>query len=72
MALLLQPPIPNDEEFIKPFSRATATYENLSQIFYTPQERKYGLQYSHIYYVRLNNMKPCLEKAAKRKWGKCY
>lgn len=69
---LLHPPIPQDEDFIKPFTRATATYENLSQIFRTPQERKYGLQYSHLYYVRLNIMKPRLEEAAKRKWGKCY
>lgn len=67
--LLLSCPQPADETFTKDLVRATCSYEDLSRSFRVPVERKYGVQYSHIYYYRLQRMRKRLVAAAERKWG---
>ena len=69
MDVLLHPPKPNDEIFDKPHKRVHSSYTNLSQRFKVPQERRYHVQYSHIYFLRLSKMKSRLIQAAKRRWG---
>lgn len=66
---LLSAPKPEDEEFVEGLPRESCRYENLSERFRTPAQRKYGLQYSHIYFVRLTKMKRLLVDAAKQRWG---
>ena len=66
---LLSVPRPEDEEFVKETSRESCRYENLSERFRTPPRKKYGLQYSQIYFIRLTKMKPILVDAAKQRWG---
>ena len=71
MECLLSHPNSEDEKHAKSYSRESCSYENMSKIFLKPRARKYGVQYSHIYYSRLQAMKPRLAKAAGAKWGKC-
>ena len=66
---LLSVPRPEDEEFVKETYRESRGYENLSERFRTPVRQKYGLQYSHIYFIRLTKMKPLLVDTAKQRWG---
>ena len=54
--------------FEQQFKREASTYTNLSQKFVVPQ-RNYGMQYSHLYFSRLNLMRSRLEKSATVKWG---
>lgn len=66
----LQVPTPGDEEFTNTLTRAPVTnYCNESDRFKIPPEKRYGIQYSHMYYTRLNLMKPRLLNAAQKKWG---
>jgi DNA polymerase delta subunit 2 len=60
---------PEDEAFIKPFTRAGAAYSNQSEAYRTPSMTRYGAQYSQLYYTRFHLMKQRLLLAAKNKWG---
>lgn len=69
---LLSCPQPEDETFKKDHVRATCSYEDLSRLFRVPAERKFGVQYSHIYFCRLQRMRERLVTAARRKWGQSF
>ena len=49
--------------------RCVCSYKNLSERF-TLKERKFNLQYSQLYAVRLMAMKKKLAVAVRKKWGK--
>lgn len=49
--------------------RDNVPYDNLSKRFVYTGKRKFDLQYSQLYAVRLNAMKKKLEEAVKNKWG---
>ena len=74
---LLCPPLPIDGEF-KRHVRATCSFKVCKSAFRAPsgkknsdkeRDRRYGIQYSHIYFMRLEKMRMKLVKAAKQKWG---
>lgn len=66
---LLSVPDVGSEEFRKPFTRSSCSYENLSEKFVV-KERQYGRQYAHIYHVRLMEMTPLVQAAVRKKWGR--
>jgi len=66
---LLSVPDVGSEEFRKPFTRSSCSYENLSEKFVV-KERQYGRQYAHIYHVRLMEMAPLVQAAVRKKWGR--
>ena len=49
--------------------REECSYENLSQRFIFKEKRKFDLQYSQLYAVRLMAMRNKLQQAAQGKWG---
>ncbi|XP_066910523.1 DNA polymerase delta subunit 2-like [Clytia hemisphaerica] len=49
--------------------REECAYKNLSERFIYTDKRKFNLQYSQLYAIRLMVMRPKLETAAKNKWG---
>ena len=57
----------------EPSKRPTVTYSNLSELsapFYiNPAQRSYRHQYSNIYFVRLVELRPIVEKNAQERWG---
>ena len=72
MECLLQPPNSHASvEFVSQYKRVNSTYENLSQKFIVPKqrERRYGIQYSNLYYTRLSKMRSTLVQSAIAKWG---
>ena len=68
---LLSRPTAADETFQKMHIRGSCSYENLCRQFRLA-ERDYVTQYAHIYFTRLETMRPHLEKAAVKKWGGSY
>ena len=54
---------------MKNIHREECTYENLSQRFIFSEKRKFDLQYSQLYAVRLMVMRKKIEHAVKKKWG---
>ena len=54
---------------MKNLIRSECSYENLSDKFNFTSNRRFDLQYSKIYAVRLTKMRERLERAAKQKWG---
>lgn len=54
---------------MKNIHREECTYENLSKRFIFSEKRKFDLQYSQLYAVRLMVMRKKIEHAAKKKWG---
>ena len=66
---LLSVPDVGGEEFRKPLTRSSCTYENVSDKFVV-KERQYGRQYAHIYHVRLMEMTPLVQAAVRKKWGR--
>jgi len=53
----------------KILERSICSYENNSQRYVFKSKRKFDLQYSQIYAVRLMSMRKRLECASKAKWG---
>lgn len=65
---LLSSPEAEDEEFCKPLSRGSCSYENLSAKFRV-QQRNYTRQYAQVYFSRLMTLTPHVEREARKKWG---
>ncbi len=65
---LLSLPTASAEEFTKSFKRRTCGYED-SCCKFKVKDRSYTRQYSHIYYTRLEQLRPRVENEAKNKWG---
>ena len=65
---LLCPPTAEDGAFRKTHTRSGCSYRNLCGRFRL-RERNYVTQYAHIYFTRLEEMRPYLENAAAREWG---
>ena len=65
---LLCAPTAEDEEFQKAHTRSSCSYENRCARFRL-RERHYATQYAHIYFTRLELMRPHVEAAAVKKWG---
>lgn len=65
---LLSAPSAASEEFSKPFKRKSCKYENKCSRFMV-EEREYTRQYSHIYYMRLEEMGKRVKSVAERRWG---
>ena len=65
---LLSGPVKGSESFQKTHTRSGCSYTNHCGD-YLLRERDYVTQYAHIYFNRLDTMRPHLEKAAARKWG---
>ena len=61
-------PTAEDEAFRKTHTRSGCSYLNLCERFRL-RERNYVTQYAHIYFTRLEKMRPYLENAAAREWG---
>ena len=51
------------------YERLLCSYTNKSQRFLFKKKRKFDLQYSQLYAVRLMAMKQRLRTAAQKKWG---
>ena len=51
------------------YERSLCSYTNKSQRFLFKKKRKFDLQYSQLYAVRLMAMKQRLRTAAHKKWG---
>ena len=66
---LLCRPSEEDETFEKTQARSGCSYTNMCGRFRL-RERDYVTQYAHIYFSRLEKMRPYLEEAAAEKWGK--
>ena len=66
---LLSLPTTGSESFQKARARSGCSYRNFCGEFRL-RERDYVSQYAHIYFARLQEMRPRLEEAAARKWGR--
>ena len=65
---LLSLPTAECEDFQRVRTRSSCSYQNGCER-YRLQDRNYVTQYAHIYFTRLELMRPHLKAAAIKKWG---
>mmetsp|Transcript_31897 Transcript_31897/g.51502 ORF Transcript_31897/g.51502 Transcript_31897/m.51502 type:complete len:474 (+) Transcript_31897:49-1470(+) len=63
----LAPPSKHADEFIPSFERASASYTCCDERFIV-REKSFTQQYAGLYFSRLLQMRPALERAAEKKW----
>lgn len=72
---LLSCPVLVDEEFTKRHVRPTCSEDgciidkDAFRVMSSNTEKRYGIQYSQMYFVRLETMRRRLVEAARREWG---